>query len=736
EGSIKATQAKINRIINLDYETFVNSAFLQQGKADAFTVKQPSQRKQILSDILNLNRFESYEDAAKGEIKRLDDDINGINALIRGITEDLKREPQLRAVLAEAEAAQADAETKLAESEARLQQVAFAPSALTGAQTQAAAIETRLKGIDADLDVVEGEIKRQVAKIEQYEAISAQREQIEQGYLELQTARAAGDELADKLRQWSEIETRRHGLERQIDAERTTLKQTISGLEADVKNLDRTINAAKTDDLARLQAEIAELHALDQQREDLEITIAQLTQESAERTTIRDILYKEAHDIKAQQNRLASIEGATCPFCGQPLDAHTRDQMIADLEGVGKEKGDSYREAKARLEEIAATLTGKKDTFATLKTRTRGLAALEKQAGALSAGVEAAQKAEILRAEKWAQLEAAQAELSAEAFAHGLRSQLAALIADRDALGYDSGAHNEIQARLQTFSGYEARQTELEIALAALPDLHTDLENATARRERLHATRTEETAALDALRLQIVELQGLVKEYQTREQEVRQFRMAAIKAAEKVGSARQDLLALDDLRARKAELEARLAARRDERALYDELKLAFGKNGIPAMIIETAIPELEATANRLLARMTDGRMSLSMNTQREKKDGGMAETLEIQIADELGTRPYEMFSGGEAFRINFAIRIALSQMLARRAGAHLRTLFIDEGFGTQDDEGRNKLVEAIIAVQDEFAIILVVTHIEELRDQFPVHIAVEKTGDGSRVSIR
>ena len=88
------------------------------------------------------------------------------------------------------------------------------------------------------------------------------------------------------------------------------------------------------------------------------------------------------------------------------------------------------------------------------------------------------------------------------------------------------------------------------------------------------------------------------------------------------------------------------------------------------------------------------------------------------------------------FRINFAIRVALSQMLARRAGAHLRTLFIDEGFGTQDDEGRNKLVEAINAVQDEFAIILVVTHIEELRDQFPVHIAVEKTSDGSRVTIR
>jgi exonuclease SbcC len=95
-----------------------------------------------------------------------------------------------------------------------------------------------------------------------------------------------------------------------------------------------------------------------------------------------------------------------------------------------------------------------------------------------------------------------------------------------------------------------------------------------------------------------------------------------------------------------------------------------------------------------------------------------------------------MYSGGEAFRVNFAIRIALSKMLARRAGAQLRTLFIDEGFGTQDEDGRNKLVEAITAIQGDFDLIMVITHIDELRDAFPVHIIVEKTPNGSRVAVR
>jgi exonuclease SbcC len=75
-------------------------------------------------------------------------------------------------------------------------------------------------------------------------------------------------------------------------------------------------------------------------------------------------------------------------------------------------------------------------------------------------------------------------------------------------------------------------------------------------------------------------------------------------------------------------------------------------------------------------------------------------------------------------------------MLARRAGAHLRTLFIDEGFGSQDDDGRNKLVEAITAIQADVDMILVITHIDELRDSFPVHVVVEKTQNGSMVAVR
>ena len=158
------------------------------------------------------------------------------------------------------------------------------------------------------------------------------------------------------------------------------------------------------------------------------------------------------------------------------------------------------------------------------------------------------------------------------------------------------------------------------------------------------------------------------------------------------------------------------------------------------MLIEAAIPRLEDEANSLLSRMSDGRMALQLHTQRDRRmannDQDPIETLEITINDELGMRLYEMFSGGERFRVDLALRIALSKLLAWRAGARLPTLFIDEGFGTQDAEGRDRILDVIKAIEDRFERILVITHLDEVKEAFPVRIEVTRSNAGSTFSLR
>jgi len=236
-----------------------------------------------------------------------------------------------------------------------------------------------------------------------------------------------------------------------------------------------------------------------------------------------------------------------------------------------------------------------------------------------------------------------------------------------------------------------------------------------------------------------VETAGLAeveRDWGTAEAELRSQRMEQGRLREALGAVRQHLNTMDFTAKRRDERRSELQRVLLERSIYQELTQAFGKKGLQAMLIETAIPEIEDEANRLLGILTDGRMRVSFQTHRGARSGDATiETLDIVIRDELGERPYELYSGGEAFRVNFAIRIALSKLLARRAGARLQTLVVDEGFGSQDEQGRERLVDAIRAIQTEFEKIFVITHLSDIKDLFDTRIEVTKTPAGSIITI-
>lgn len=247
--------------------------------------------------------------------------------------------------------------------------------------------------------------------------------------------------------------------------------------------------------------------------------------------------------------------------------------------------------------------------------------------------------------------------------------------------------------------------------------------------------------------LQIIE-QDLLKirnELTAKEQTKQELSQRAIELSGKAGEAKQLVSRVEQLTKLKESRSSEKDKLTEEKQIFDELTLAFGKKGIQAMLIEQAIPEIEEETNKLLDKLTEGRMKISLQTQKESKtkvllsagEKGYStiETLEIVISDEMGQRSYELYSGGETFRVNFAIRLAISKLLTHRAGAKLQFLVIDEGFGTQDAPGRARLVEVLDTIKDDFEKILVITHIEELKEEFPVRIEVSKTTAGSTFEV-
>lgn len=738
EPSMRATQARINSILRLDYETFIHSAFLQQGKADAFTTRPPAERKKILSDILGLERWTNYEEAVKDDLKKIAELIGFCDLTIDKIDLELAKRPAFEDELKRAEHAHHEAQQAVTDAEQALKEVEQAPSELKHTRATRERLAFRLREIEQDL--TQNRVNRVdiEGKLATYQEIIAQEQDILAGHATLQSARQTDSQLNEKLRQLNPLVAAQAHLTNQLSATRARLEANHQELRQRRDTLQAQLSNNYHAELETVQAQVTELEALDHQHEQLDEQIKQTRDQRTEQEAIRKAIEAEGLSLGEQIDKLAHTpaELAICPTCGQSLSVEQRETVLADLEATRQERRESYKESLKLLSAFDEQIKSANHELKGLKTELKGLAPLQQRIGQLQELVNSHDKALIELEHIEAEIITLADTLTHERYAEDIQAQIAELDHQRAELGYDDDAAADVRATIDAYHEYEQLHNRLSIAKEALPVYVGQLETLHKQAGNLQQAHDEKTQELADVDKTIEELLLAVAEFQRREQALNTQRTIERNAQNQVTIYQQELRALDQqAEQRKKEIIKRDEAREQE-ARYNELKRAFSKNGVPAMIIETALPELEQTANDLLAKMTDGRMHLRLNTQREKITGGQMETLEIAIADELGERSYDLYSGGEAFRINFALRIALSKMLARRAGAQLRTLFIDEGFGTQDENGRTKLVEAINAIQNEFDMVLVITHIDELRDSFPVHIEVEKTTSGSRITLR
>jgi len=308
-------------------------------------------------------------------------------------------------------------------------------------------------------------------------------------------------------------------------------------------------------------------------------------------------------------------------------------------------------------------------------------------------------------------------------------------------MGYNVEEHNRIRTELRQAQIWLTRTEQLNQAKQQYPILQKRL-------QELETITQERVKNLQAIQGQIELLQEQLKEtpdptesLKQLEQLIQQQRLKLDHYLGQFGSLQQQQTQLDNLNAQQIEIKTQLDTTRRQYRVYDELAKAFGKNGIQALMIENVLPQLEAETNQILSRLSSNQLHVQFVTQRTSGRGSkssknapkMIETLEILIADARGTRSYETYSGGEAFRINFAIRLALAKLLAQRAGTSLQMLIIDEGFGTQDAEGCDRLIAAINAIASDFACILTVTHIPSLKEAFQARIEVHKTSQGSQI---
>jgi exonuclease SbcC len=320
------------------------------------------------------------------------------------------------------------------------------------------------------------------------------------------------------------------------------------------------------------------------------------------------------------------------------------------------------------------------------------------------------------------------------------QKQLEQIAREIEALGYERSQHQNLLESLRQGQSWQIKYQQLQQGKQQYPQLKAKLQEL----EELLPSKLDNQQVSKQLIEQYIAQREQIDDHRQEinilEQQIYQRRQQLDELIGQIGRLQQSLLHIENLQIQYQDNQKQLTEIKKKYRVYYELSQAFGKNGIQALMIENVLPQLEAEANQILARLTGNQFHVQFLTQKagrssSKKNTKLIDTLDILIADAKGTRAYETYSGGEAFRINFSIRLALAKLLAQRAGTSLQMLIVDEGFGTQDNEGCDRLIAAINAIASDFACILTVTHMPQFKEAFQNRIEVYKSDRGSQLHL-
>ncbi len=732
---IRDTGRVIQRILRMDYRTFINSAYIQQGRADEFTKQTVADRKKILADILDLSRYDALEQKAKDRRNEAEALVQELERDIVHIEEELANEPGYQEELAKCKSERDALEAEIARVEARLRELQGTHAELQATLNRVKEMERSVQGWQSEIGNLQSQKCAQETRVARSREVLNDKDRITTGLDKLRSAREKVSSLDRGLQELRTLEHEKAGLEQQIlaekhklDIEHQSLAKELSELESRVA---QSVNLEK--DALSLREQVRSLDEMDKRRIELQNEAAKQSDRWTDLKSQYERMLQVKQDLQTKLSML--LEGGKCPVCLTELEHDKHEHILSDyrfeIERVdvdirnlkrdgldAKSKRDAAQQECARIDEQ-------------LKA---GLAVRERLAKAEQVLFQIEQYRAQMPGVKQ-RLDAVLARLSADDYAKEHRARATEITSAITKLQYSPDEHQRIREELASLEQFESLAITLKHAEESLPadeqSLRTTADLIAAREKSIEECRksigdlSESLAGLPQITTEIAGINTSLTGLRESDRQV----------TGRIATLEHSLARCKALRKESAGKSKDLTKARTDRTIYGELAAAFGKKGVQALIIENAIPEIQEETNRLLARMTDNAMQVSIETVRDKKTGGTAETLDIRISDDMGTRSYELFSGGEAFRINFALRIALSKLLARRAGARLQTLVIDEGFGTQDGKGREKLVEAIASIQDDFELILVITHIDELKDAFTTRIEITKDSSGSQISV-
>lgn len=408
-------------------------------------------------------------------------------------------------------------------------------------------------------------------------------------------------------------------------------------------------------------------------------------------TKLRD-LRKQYLEVQEQRERVVSLgaDGA-CPTCSRKLGENLQtvvEHLTETIETL-RVDGAYY---KSRFEQLSEMPANVKDLDERRRTLTTDTGALERKLARVQLAVQELTGLTRDIAAKERRLEQ-------------MRRDIGVIARGFDATRYDF-VKNEI-AKLLPLGDRAARLSALLERESILLEQQREYSSAISSTESILGTlrvrhRQMSFASVDYDRLK--------SEYERCSADARAAEVEAITAAGNLRNSRESLEKAIAASEESRIMQATVAEREGERRLHEELDRAF--NEMRAQLNAQLRPELSELATTFLRELVDSRTAELELDERYNV---------IVLEDGI---PKPVLSGGEEDLANLVLRLAVSQMIAERSGQSFSLLVLDEVFGQLDESRRFNVLELLRALGDRFEQVILITHIESVRDGLDQVISV------------
>ena len=750
----KMLNEKAEEIIGLSYEQFRQVIVLPQGQFEKFLTSDSADKEKILTSIFGEEKWQAvaqlmFEEATerRQQLKSLQEQIS--NSLQEEACE----------TLAELEAVIAQKKERLVTMEAAYQEGAC--------EKQIRALRDRLALVSRFQDLRRGKAcvrayeEKQHDRAEQEKRIQDARraEKVKELLLELHRAEAAQAERKKAVRAADQAAGQAKQQAEQILLQVTAQQQKNDEIEEKkAQKIQLTAKITDYESIAALEQNFQK------QRKAAESALQEAEQEKQvyESYAPKLVMLHEAYETDMEEHRkllaayLAGItgelaaslvEGQPCPVCGSREHPQKAVRTEAD---TSKEHVEEKRaEADAVYQKLQQTM--QKQEQAKKKYEEKQRLAQERQLAKETAYTRLAEMQNNLIPEigSLAELQKKLQQLTDEIGKDTEKLQsLTKMLEQANNTVAETAAKAELARQEEELTQKKQEAAMQAVAKGLSEHGFADIKEAEQllmgekELEGMRRQIADYDAGKKAAEEQVMRLQEELGRQQEPDEEACKTELARLEKLQET-YAKETAVLSETIRrlSQKAEKLALAGEGLEEKLLEAEQDLAFAKKlrgdagtGLQRYVLGILFSSVIAAANRMLSMVHGGRYRLFRSD--EKAQGSNKRGLELKVYDknseEHEGRFVSTLSGGEKFLASLALSIGMST-IAQKSGIRIEALFIDEGFGSLDEDSITDAMQILGSIQQANGLVGIISHVQLLQERIPTKLRVEETEKGSHI---